>query len=107
MEEYAGGDEFLEELRRDRKFVYVAVERPSPPEPGPPVEHVVKSEELRAALRRRGIERLYRFQAEAVRLLGSRRNVLIAAGTGTGKTEAFLIPILERVLEEPYKPEVR
>ncbi|MEM2822990.1 MAG: DEAD/DEAH box helicase [Thermofilaceae archaeon] len=107
MEEYAGGDEFLEELRRDRKFVYVAVERPSPPDPGPPVEHVVKSEELRAALRGRGIERLYRFQAEAVRLLGSGRNVLIAAGTGTGKTEAFLIPILERVLEEPYRPEVR
>ncbi len=109
MEEYRGGDELLDGLARDpsRRLVYVAVERPSPPEPGPPVEEVVRSEALREALRRRGIERLYRFQAEAVRLLSSGRSTLIVAGTGAGKTEAFLIPILERALEDPYRPGVR
>jgi len=109
FEEYRGGDELIEELARDRerRLVYVAVERPSPPEPGPPVDEVVRSEVLRHALRRRGIDRLYRFQAEAVRLVGSGRSTLIVAGTGAGKTEAFLIPILERVLEDPYRPGVR
>lgn len=99
----------MDELSGDdsRRVVYVAVEEPSPPEPGPPVEEVVKSEALREALKKRGIERLYRFQAEAVRLIRSGRSTLIVAGTGTGKTEAFLIPILERVLEEPYRPAVR
>lgn len=109
MEGYRGDNEFLEELRRDsaRKLIYVAVEHPSPPEPGPPIEQVVKSEEMRAALRRRGIERFYRFQAEAIQLLEAGRSVLISAGTGTGKTEAFLVPILERVLENPYRSEVK
>lgn len=109
MEDYRGGDEFLEELRKDpaRKLVYVAVERPSPPEPGPPVEEVVRSSALREALRRKGVERFFKFQAEAIKLLSSGRNTVITAGTGTGKTEAFLVPILERVLEDPYKPGVR
>jgi DEAD/DEAH box helicase domain-containing protein len=109
FEPYSTPDEFIEEIGRDgaRKLVHVAVEKPSPPEPGPPVEEVVKSEVLREALKKRGIERLYRFQAEAIRLIESGKSTLIVAGTGTGKTEAFLIPVLERVLEEPYKQEVK
>lgn len=109
FEPYTVPDEIVEEIRRDsaRKVVYVAVEKPSPPEPGPPVEEVVRSEVLREALRRRGVERLYRFQAEAIRLIESGRNTVIVAGTGTGKTEAFLIPVLERVLEDPLRQAVR
>lgn len=102
-------NEFIEKLGGDgaRKIVLVVSEKPSPPEPGPPVEDVVKSHEVREALKRRGIERLYRFQAEAVNLLNSGKNAMIVAGTGTGKTEAFLIPVLERVVEEPFLRKVR
>lgn len=109
FEPYSTPDEFVEEIRRDdaRKVVHVAVEKPSPPEPGPPVEEVVKSKELMEALKKRGIERLYRFQAEAIRLIESGKSVLIVAGTGAGKTEAFLIPALERVLDNPYEPAVK
>ncbi len=87
----------LEELQRDERhgLVYVHVEEPRLPEPGPRLEEVVKTPWLREALRARGIERLYRFQAEAVETARRGKNVFIVAGTGTGKTEAFLIPMLE------------
>ncbi len=87
----------LEELQRrgGHGIVYVHVEEPRLPSPGPPVEEAVREEWLAQALKRRGIERLYRFQAEAAELARAGRNVFIVAGTGTGKTEAFLIPLLE------------
>ncbi len=40
-------------------------------------------------------------QAEAFKLAsGQKRNIVVATGTGSGKTEAFLIPILNSLLEE-------
>jgi len=93
-------EELLEELKNDsgHRVVYVKVEKPVEPRLGPPVEEVVKSEELVRALKRRGIHRFYEFQAEAIRLINEGRNVLVVAGTGSGKTEAFLVPVLDRML---------
>ena len=44
---------------------------------------------------------LYWHQAEAIRRLRRGRNVVVASGTGSGKTFAFLIPILAEILENP------
>ena len=42
---------------------------------------------------------LYRHQEQAIRKLVSEgRNIVVATGTGSGKTEAFLIPILNHLL---------
>ncbi len=68
------------------------------PELGPRVEELGLSEPLTYALKGRGIERLYKFQAEAIRLILEGKDVVIAAPTGSGKTEAFTIPILERLV---------
>lgn len=54
---------------------------------------------LADALRIKGIEKLYRFQKEAMELLMSGKNVVITAPTGFGKTEAFAIPMLEKAKE--------
>ena len=40
---------------------------------------------------------LYRHQEQAVRKLTAGRNVVVATGTGSGKTESFLIPILDEL----------
>lgn len=108
FEEFSGSDELINELRKDEehRIVKVYLENPSPPELGPPVEEAISSEILVEALRRRGIVRLYRFQAEAVKSIKAGANTFVVAGTGTGKTEAFLIPILEDVLRDPA-PQVR
>ncbi|MBL8206924.1 MAG: DEAD/DEAH box helicase [Blastocatellia bacterium] len=45
---------------------------------------------------------LYSHQEKAVRtLLSEQRNIVVASGTGSGKTECFLIPILHDLLSDP------
>ena len=47
-----------------------------------------------------GERRLYAHQDQAIRLADSGANVVVATGTGSGKTEAFLIPILAHLYRE-------
>jgi len=48
-------------------------------------------------LAKKGIKKLYPFQAEAIKRLNEGKNVVITAPTGFGKTEAFVIPMLLKV----------
>ncbi|MGI6549538.1 MAG: DEAD/DEAH box helicase [Syntrophomonadales bacterium] len=44
---------------------------------------------------------LYQHQDEAIRrLVEYRRNIVVATGTGSGKTETFMIPIIDHLLKE-------
>ena len=43
---------------------------------------------------------LYRHQEQAIRKITSGRNVIVASGTGSGKTESFLLPILDALAAE-------
>ncbi len=43
---------------------------------------------------------LYKHQEQAIRKLVGGRNLIIATGTGSGKTECFLFPILNHLLNE-------
>lgn len=45
-----------------------------------------------------GSSPLYSHQEEAFRAVEARRNVIVKTGTGSGKTEAFLLPVLSDVL---------
>ncbi|HKW51587.1 MAG TPA: DEAD/DEAH box helicase, partial [Candidatus Eisenbacteria bacterium] len=56
---------------------------------------------LRQVLDAQGISRLYSHQARAIDLARADTNVVIATGTASGKSLAYNIPILERLLLEP------
>src|SRR5882757_5084728 len=43
---------------------------------------------------------LYVHQEHAIRKVAAGRNVVVATGTGSGKTESFLLPILDRLVRE-------
>ena len=43
---------------------------------------------------------LYSHQEEAVRQIGAGRSAIITTGTGSGKTESFLFPILNEILRD-------
>lgn len=44
---------------------------------------------------------LYSHQVESFKRLASGKSVVVATGTGSGKTESFLLPILGKILENP------
>ena len=49
-----------------------------------------------------GISRLYSHQAEAIDLARAGKHLVVATGTASGKSLAYHIPVLERLLLEPH-----
>lgn len=46
------------------------------------------------------VRRLYKHQETAVRKLNAGRNIVVTTGTGSGKTECFILPIINHLLKE-------
>src|SRR3989304_4070148 len=46
-------------------------------------------------------QKLYSHQVAAIQVLKSKRNLVVATGTGSGKTECFLMPIFDSILSDP------
>lgn len=44
--------------------------------------------------------KLYQHQAESIKAVHSDRNLVVCTGTGSGKTESFLIPVLDAIVRE-------
>lgn len=55
---------------------------------------------LKNSLAKKGFEKPSQIQDESLELLKSGRDLIGIANTGTGKTAAFLIPIIERLLKQ-------
>ena len=59
--------------------------------------------ELAAALRSRGIDRLYSHQAEAYSAVRNGRHLVVVTPTASGKTLCYNLPVLQRLLEDPER----
>ncbi|WP_267644029.1 DEAD/DEAH box helicase [Haloarchaeobius amylolyticus] len=55
---------------------------------------------VRRAFHEEGFQRLYDFQERSVETILDSENTVITAATGRGKTEAWLIPILDQIVKE-------
>ncbi|MEM4651681.1 MAG: DEAD/DEAH box helicase [Pyrobaculum sp.] len=91
---------FLEAVLGDpgREVVYVKTDEAEVVEPCRDVSQVFRAE-VAEAFRALGIKTLFRHQYDAVQSIRAGRDTVIVAGTGMGKTEAFLAPILEDSVE--------
>ncbi|MCE9579423.1 MAG: DEAD/DEAH box helicase [Deltaproteobacteria bacterium] len=56
---------------------------------------------LRETLEQRGIARLYSHQIEAFEAARAGQNVVVTTGTASGKSLAYLLPVMQSVLDDP------
>ena len=59
------------------------------------------NQKIKSVLEKKGIKELYKYQKLAFKSILSGNNVVVTAPTASGKTEAFIIPILNKILDEP------
>ena len=93
-------DAHFDGMTRDTRLCRVVHERRTPqvdPEFGRPIRDVIRSPALRRAVVD-NMESLYRYQDDAFDAISSGRDVVITAPTASGKTEAFLLPVLDMML---------
>ena len=95
----AVGNKLLENvLRSKRDYIvdFIALEEPEP-EVGREFEFLNIDEGIVTSLYHRNIQRLYKFQEESILQILEGRDVVIVAPTASGKTEAFCIPIVQKI----------
>jgi len=98
----AAGDPLLEDVLRSQQDYVVdfrAIEEP-PPELGSNFEDLPIDEAIIGVLLQKKFDRLYRFQEEAIKKILNGNDVVISAPTASGKTEAFCIPVLQKIAEQ-------
>jgi DEAD/DEAH box helicase domain-containing protein len=98
----AAADPLLEEvLRSEQDYIvdFQAIEEP-PPELGSSVEDLPIDDAIINVLKSKKIDRLYGFQEDAVKKILQGNDAVITAPTASGKTEAFCIPILQKIAEQ-------
>lgn len=61
------------------------------------------NEELKSCIRNMGFEKLYSHQAEMFSRAIKGENIVITTGTASGKSLAFYLPVIQRILENPSR----
>jgi DEAD/DEAH box helicase domain-containing protein len=98
----AVGNKLLENVlksKRDYIVDFIILEEPEP-EVGREFKFLNFDEGIVTSLYQRNIQRLYKFQEESILQILEGRDVVIVAPTASGKTEAFCIPIVQRISVE-------
>jgi len=96
-----------EKLTKEELVKGPYLERSQIYENGEPVERLPLDPRTVATVRRKLADRvLWQHQTEALRLALAGRNVVVTAGTSSGKTLCFQIPILDDLLRDP-SPDLR
>jgi len=85
--------------KKDYVSYYKIIKKPNP-EMGSSVEDVGLGKEISSHLSEIGINKFYKFQEDAIKEIFYGKNVVIEAPTASGKTEAFLIPIIQKIKNE-------
>ena len=78
----------------------------SEPKMGCKVEELGLDEKITNFLNQLKIEQFYKFQEDAIQEIVFGENVIIEAPTASGKTEAFLIPVIQRIKKESNQGKV-
>jgi DEAD/DEAH box helicase domain-containing protein len=92
---------FIEELKKDR-LISAGITAQKFITPHEAVFRDIEiKDDLKTALKLRGIERLYAHQAEGINLIRQGHNVVVMTPTASGKSLIYNIPVMESILENP------
>ncbi len=98
---------FIEELEKEKLFKGPYVDLSFPFQRGNNLDSLIEEGVVCESFRRlediNFTRPLYSHQEEAIRHIGSGRSAIITTGTGSGKTESFLYPILNELLFDVEK----
>ncbi len=95
-------DKIIESIlfsKKDYISQYKVLKNPEP-EMGSKVEDVGLDESISNHLKNIEIEQFYKFQDEAIEEIAFGENIVIEAPTASGKTEAFLIPVIQKIKKQ-------
>ncbi len=95
-------DKITEEIlfsKKDYISQYKVLTNPEP-KMGCKIEELGLDESITEHLKELKIEQFYKFQEESIEEITFGENVVIEAPTASGKTEAFLIPVIQRIKKE-------
>ncbi|MDE1827249.1 MAG: DEAD/DEAH box helicase [Thaumarchaeota archaeon] len=99
------GDSKIDELTRSVLFSkkhyvshFKSIVEPDP-KMGSTVDDSGLDERIIEALEAKGISKFYKFQEDAIQDIVFGKNIIITAPTASGKTEAFVIPIMQRIVD--------
>ena len=101
-------DKIIEEIlfsKKDYISQYKVLKNPEP-KMGSKIEEVGLDESITEHLKELKIEQFYKFQEEVIQEIIFGENVVIEAPTASGKTEAFLIPVIQRTKKEEQAKEM-
>lgn len=95
-------DPLLKEVLHSRHdyMVDLRVLEDPPPEPGSDLDQLPVDGAIISTLQEKKFDRLYKFQEEAIKKILQGNDIVISAPTASGKTEAFCIPILQKIAEQ-------
>ncbi|MEO2199975.1 MAG: DEAD/DEAH box helicase [Nitrosopumilus sp.] len=95
-------EKFLEEILHSKKdFISdYKILKNSEPKMGCKVEELGLDENISNFLNESKIKQFYKFQEDAIQEIVFGENIVIEAPTASGKTEAFLIPVIQRIKKE-------
>ena len=98
----ANDNELLRSILYSKKDYLVDFRVLQEPEPelGGELKDLPIEESISNALYEKDIKRLYKFQEKAIKEILLGKDVLLVAPTASGKTEAFSIPIVQKIFEE-------
>lgn len=92
-------DELTKQILFSKKHYVSHFRSIAEPEPamGSAVEDSGLDDRIVTVLKSKGISKFYKFQEDSIHDIMLGKNVIITAPTASGKTEAFVIPILQKV----------
>ena len=101
MQDSTNINDFIDSLKKDRLINAGITAHKYIPQKDANFADLEMKDEIKNALKSRGIEKFYTHQVEGINLIRQGQNVVVMTPTASGKSLIYNIPVIESILENP------